>query len=352
MNHKTAREKGMVPIYANPSIKASDTVWESNSLITAHRNMNALEEKIFTIIISQVRAEHNVEEIPYLLNLRKLSSELNTNSKNTKDLVDAIEALQKTLIYIPLASGVLSLAVLSKVLYEKSGVVQVYLQPELKPLISDLTSNFTKYNRGTVLGLDSTYAIRMYKLICNRSFRNEPWVIELDLLYRLLDIPESYRRNFSDLKKRVITPTITMLAMSSIVLEYTPNKIGNKVTSITLYTMVELHNGVPILGWEEKNKKEIPPVNPISKEPTPLELLAAFYPDWIKNWRETCHFTDRQIGQLAQIDREKIKGTFYEIDQILRTFKPVLRRTYFWKYYTDMFPQLKPMTRKERQLLR
>jgi Initiator Replication protein len=344
MSYKTTRNNGLVPIYYYPP---SQTIWAANSFITANRKLSALEEKLLVIIVGQIQPDDD-PEVPYILTLKDLNQELKSTSHNTKDLVEALQMLQKTLICIRQnAKEVLSVSLLRKVVYNEYGIVKAFLEPEVKPYFINQKSEFTKFDKNTLLEIDSANTIRLYTLICQNAFQSS-WVVPLTDLHFTLNSTESYKSNFHEFKRRVIEPAVTRLANLNIPLEYDEIKTGKKVTALHFMLMVELHNGVPVIRWEKAPAKLIPGVHPVQKEPTPMEVLEAFYPDWIKNWRETCHFTDFQINKLAQIDREQIKGTFYEIDQLLIRFKPAVRRTYFWKFYTDMFPELKPMTRRQR----
>lgn len=115
----------------------------------------------------------------------------------------------------------------------------IRLTSEFEYILNRLNANFTKFELEEFIGLRSTYAKQMYRLLKQwRTKGHKEWSVE-DLRY-LLAIPKCYKS--SDLDKRVFKP---------IVKELSPLFEGLKVKPIKKRT-----KGNPIIAYEFKWKPE------------------------------------------------------------------------------------------------
>lgn len=129
------------------------------------------------------------------------------------------------------------------------GALSVRFSSDMLPYLSELKSQFTRYELKNIGGMTSTYGIRLYELLSQyRTFGRR--VIEIDWLKSHFEIESSYK-SVVDFKKYVITPAVDNINKHSDLIVHAPIyvKTGRNVTGI-------------VFDFKEKQKKL-----PASKKP-------------------------------------------------------------------------------------
>jgi plasmid replication initiation protein len=117
--------------------------------------------------------------------------------------------------------------------YDKgSGYVDVTFHPKVAPHLLALRKQFVTYKLKQASALRSIYAWRLFE--CLQSWRDKGrWMPDIDEFYRAMDAPESCRKDFFNLKKRVIEPAVRELRdKDGLDVDWEPVKIGRKVTGL------------------------------------------------------------------------------------------------------------------------
>jgi hypothetical protein len=106
------------------------------------------------------------------------------------------------------------------------------LNPNLKPLIIDLSLGYTSYYIENILRLDSSYSTRIYQLLKQYESIGFRTISIIDLKYFLSISKDKYKK-YNDFKKKVIIPTQKEIKQKTdIYFTFKEIKTGRKITSI------------------------------------------------------------------------------------------------------------------------
>jgi plasmid replication initiation protein len=116
---------------------------------------------------------------------------------------------------------------------EGEGYVSVRFTPEVAPHLLALRKEFTSYKLKQASALRSVYAWRL--LECLQSWRDTGrWSPTIEEFQHAMDAPESCRKDFFNLRARIIEPAIKELRQKdNLLIEWKPVKAGRKVTGLT-----------------------------------------------------------------------------------------------------------------------
>jgi plasmid replication initiation protein len=119
----------------------------------------------------------------------------------------------------------------SSITYRK-GVIEARFNWEMKPLLLDLRRCFTQYNLMEYLTLPSIYSQRLFEIL--KSWANVPEVVlSVAELHRLLDTPESFRKDFAAFRRFVLQKAHKDVhAKTSLRFEWEPVKAGRSVEAV------------------------------------------------------------------------------------------------------------------------
>ncbi len=112
------------------------------------------------------------------------------------------------------------------------------------PFITKLKKTFTTYKLENVKALRSIYSWRLYELLM--QWKSEGMVeIEIEQLHEALEVPESCKRNFGQMRYRVLAPAVKELEKSAnMEIMWNPKKRGRRVASV-------------LFGWTEKKQQDL-----------------------------------------------------------------------------------------------
>ena len=184
-------------------------VCKSNKLIQDTRyDLSAQQQKIILFLASKIKPEDkdfeeyefNLDDICDIFGIQK-------QTENFKVLRDNIVALHNKPFWIEDGDKEILCSWITKAIIDKKKQkVMIQLDKDLKPLLLQLSENYTNYELANVLALDGKYTIRFYELL--RSYKNlREITIPLSKLRKQFDCENKYN-DFKDFKKRVIVPAI------------------------------------------------------------------------------------------------------------------------------------------------
>lgn len=114
--------------------------------------------------------------------------------------------------------------------YKKhSGVVEITFHNKVSTALFELKSKFSTYQLRQTSALRSIYAWRLFE--CLNSWKSTGvWRPTLDEFIFALDVPASCKRDYFNLRKRVIEPAIQELkAKQNLEVSFHPKKLGRKL---------------------------------------------------------------------------------------------------------------------------
>lgn len=129
------------------------------------------------------------------------------------------------------------------------GIIEAEIHPKLLPHYIGLNQKFAEYNLFEFLKLPSTYSQRVFEIL--KSWDDLPFKeIDLEDLYRMLDVPDSLRR-YPDFRRKVLDRAHRDIGKTSLRYEWEPVKRGRAVVAIRF---VFTKKGVVAIN-SQKNKK-------------------------------------------------------------------------------------------------
>lgn len=127
--------------------------------------------------------------------------------------------------------------------HEGEGVVELDWWHEVVPHLFGLQVHFTRYKLWQTSALRSTYSWRLFELL-------QSWLTDgcyepsIDDFCLAMDVPDSYRKNFKEIRTRVIEPAIRELTeKNNMTITWQPRNAGRKV--IALLFKFEYNHPVP-----------------------------------------------------------------------------------------------------------
>ena len=206
-----------------PERARKNYIIQSNSLAQTKQNdLTAQQMKIALFFISKIRMTDDgtqdytatIGEICDTCGIDKTSGSYYISIKN-----DLIKMTQREWVRIK-PDVIATISWFSDiVINEGSGRVSVHFHEKLWPDLFQLRSNFTKFELGEVLPFKSKYAIRLYQILVSKILPREER--QLDLMQTVeirFDTDElqmmlyaTQYRDFTDFKRKAITPAITQI---------------------------------------------------------------------------------------------------------------------------------------------
>lgn len=228
-------------------------VVKSNTLVEARYKLSLNELRLILKMISMIQPEDE-DFKPYIITISEFIDMLGVQDGDKYSVIEKIanDLRIKTLrIYDSEEDSFLNVGWLSSSKYYRGeGYVKLRFDPELKPYLLGLKSNFTRYQLHEVARLKSTYSIRIYELLKQyqrigyREFKN---ITELRLI---LGIENEYKL-YGHFKDQVLRPAQKELKeKTDISFEFTEKKTGRAVTGIKFHIITKQPEPEPSIDVE------------------------------------------------------------------------------------------------------
>lgn len=225
----------MSDYFDNPRNK---TVRKSNELIQKSRfKLSLNQQKIFLYLISQISPfdeefktyQFNIADFCRVCGIDKSGNGYNEIKRNIQDIAD------NSSFWLKQEDEEILVRLIDKSrMKEKSGIIQIKLDEDLKPYLLQLRENYTQYDLVFTLTFKCKYSIRLYELIKSIHFDElKPYIktYTLDDIRVLLGA-EKYQV-YNEFRRFVLNPAIEEINKNTDkTITFIPIKQGKKVVEI------------------------------------------------------------------------------------------------------------------------
>lgn len=212
-----------------------EVVKKSNAIARARWFSESIwEPRIVALVASKVRIDDEDFQT-YRIPVMELTgaSDENLRGNQYQEIRKSIEHLGKSIIRIEgdKPRNFRQYNVFAMCGYE-DGYLIAGFHPDLKPHFLQLKNNFIKYNLVNFLMLPSTYSQKLFEIL--KSWDDKPEIeISISELHEMLDVPESFKANFKDFRRRVLEKAHKDITKhTELEYEWEPIKQGRSVISI------------------------------------------------------------------------------------------------------------------------
>lgn len=216
---------------------------KDNDLINAKYRLGIHEQRLLFAVLGVIRTDDKAFN-KYTIDLRELAELHGITASNDlyKQLHQAAEELLRTVVDLSIGKRVRKTTWLNYVEYvPNEAQLKVTINDDLKPYLLQLKANFTQYQFAAVANFRNSYSIRFYELLKMRQNMGKggQFYIEYTLveLKKLLGIPSNEYKQATDLRARVITPSLaeidTQTDLNIVQVDYI--KKGRAIHSIKIY---------------------------------------------------------------------------------------------------------------------
>ncbi len=218
--------------------KEKDTnLRQSNFLIEARYKLTLHEFRIITVIMSMV-SQNDQDFKEYRIDLgdvKKLIQDINKLKTKNESIIIELKKATKGLLSKPLiiitGNEAIQMNWISSAKYEKGkSYVSIKLDPELKPYLLKIRSNYTDFELQELLSLKSFYSAKIYELM-KQFFPNIPKrKFKIEELQQILGCNYPKYGNF---KERVLKSAIMEINnKTALTIDFEEKKEGKKITDI------------------------------------------------------------------------------------------------------------------------
>lgn len=248
---------------------------KSNELIEARYRFDIWETRLFLSVLSCIQKDDQDLEPHYRIWYKDVIKFFGLKSHQSYDLLrDAAKSLMSKQFYVNYKDKGFTREKAYQIIitadYLKGGqsgknienqeYIDVSIHPEMKPLLLQLVSNFTRYDFRNVARL-SANPVRLYELLKQYETLGER-VLQVDYIRRIMEFQDEYSR-FSNFYQAFIKPGV--------------NEI-NKHTDLTVYNIEKVKQGRTVVAlhffFKAKEEDELNRIRGNRKADTQLPLFS------------------------------------------------------------------------------
>ena len=213
----------------------NDLVVKSNQVIEASYTLTTIEQRIILSAIAQIpKGEPVTDEVIYTVSVADLQKFGANETTAYRDLKESVSRLFDRSIVLRSSDRTSRTRWVQKIDFMDSrGVIGIRFSKDILPFLSNLSTEFTKYLASDLIGVTSTYAIRLYELLVQYQSIGKREISVVDLRW-MFELQNKYPV-WADLKRWVIDQAVKEInEFSPLSVTYETKKTGRKITSINL----------------------------------------------------------------------------------------------------------------------
>ncbi|ADB43009.1 replication initiation protein [Spirosoma linguale] len=177
-------------------------IWQDNVLTTARYEMTEAEKNLLYMVVASVRKDDPPTKM-YQVSVKEMAEVTGQAELKFETYKQATRKLMSRVFETTLTNGdVLQASFIASALYRKgTGIIQIELSQMVRPFYVDLNTRFTKMQLVAAISLNSTYAKRIYELLCmyknmkDKTFRRG--LTELKTMLWIID-PKTGRDSYTN----------------------------------------------------------------------------------------------------------------------------------------------------------
>jgi len=182
-----------------------DVIKVRNDFPLFKHNLSLQEQRLVFLVIAQIKMEDK-DFKDYKVHLQDIEEKAGALQNRREVNKFARNLISKTFT-IEEKNGDRTLSWFSSILrLRDESALLVRFDPALKPYLLQLKNNFTKALLSILIRFRHKYTAQMYMLLKSRI--SKKLEIEVEKLADILNVPKSYRKNFTDFWKRVLQPAL------------------------------------------------------------------------------------------------------------------------------------------------
>lgn len=177
-------------------------IWQDNVLTVARYEMTETEKNILYMVVANVKKDDPPTK-KYQVSIKEMAEVTGSKGLMLEAYKQATRKLLSRVFETTLPDGdLLQATFISSARYKKgTGIIEIGLSDEVRPFYVDLHNKFTKIQLVAAISLNSTYAKRIYELLCmyknmkDKTFRRN--LIDIKTTLRIID-PKTGKDSYSN----------------------------------------------------------------------------------------------------------------------------------------------------------
>jgi len=182
--------------------KKAIEIWQDNALTVARYEMSETEKNLLYMVVAQVKPD-DPETKAYQVSVKEMAKVTGSERLMGEAYKQAARKLITRVFETTLSDGdALIAAFITSARFKKgTDIIEIELSRYVRPLYVDLNKKFTKMQLVAAISLNSTYAKRIYELLCmyknlpNKQFRRT--VVDLKSMLWIVD-PKTGKDSYPD----------------------------------------------------------------------------------------------------------------------------------------------------------
>lgn len=183
-------------------MKKAVEIWQDNALTVARYEMSETEKNLLYMVVAQVKPEDPESKV-YQVSVKEMARVTGSERLMGEAYKQAARKLITRVFETTLADGdALIAAFITSARFKKgTDIIEIELSRHVRPLYVDLNKKFTKLQLAAAISLNSTYAKRIYELLCmyknlpNKQFRRT--ITDLKSMLWIID-PKTGKDSYPD----------------------------------------------------------------------------------------------------------------------------------------------------------
>ena len=216
----------------------STLLYQGNSITTARYEMSELQKNLMYTLQAAVRPEDTHETV-YTFRVHDIMSDLDRDPDNGyRNLQEATKGMMQVVFEMYVNGKLVQVNPFSSAVYDYGeGTISLRVDPNMRPLLTGLTGNFTTFGKELAMRLTGKYAKRLYEMFSQWKDIGVLKLSILELKHRLfLYDPETGKEeyNISNFFRFVIDPAVNEINQrSDLLVRFRMHKTGRKITDLT-----------------------------------------------------------------------------------------------------------------------
>ncbi|GAB3898830.1 replication initiation protein [Spirosoma agri] len=213
-------------------------LYQGNSVTAARYEMSELQKNLMYTLQAAIRPDDGIDTV-YTFQVREIMTDLDRDPNNGyKNLQEATKGMMQVVFEMYVNGQLIQVNPFSSAVYDYGkGTISLRVDPNMRPLLTGLTGNYTTFGKEMAMRLTGKYAKRLYEMFSQWKDVGNFRIGILDLKHRLnLYDPETQQEeyNITNFFRFVLDPAINEINQrSDLIVRFRQHKTGRKITDLT-----------------------------------------------------------------------------------------------------------------------